>query len=67
MKRPKTPSRRPSPTKKYAVIKVKIPAPTRKQLDELKKLFKAKTVSTLGVSPTVAVTRQGTAMKRRRK
>lgn len=72
MKRTKTPSRRrktprsgPRPSKKYAIIKIGVPAPTRKQLDALRKLFKAKAVSTLGISPTTLITtRQWAAAKR---
>lgn len=61
----KQPSRRPkAPMKK--LVGVIVPDGTTKQLAKLKKIFKAKAISTLGVGPSAVISRQSLAKRRKR-
>ncbi len=65
MKRTKPAARR-KPATKYAIVGIEVPAPTRRQLAQLKKLFRAKAVATLGIAPTLVAQKQQYESKRRR-
>ncbi len=66
MKPRKPSSRRPRPSKKK-LIGVEVPEATPKQLAALKKVFKSKAVTSLGIEPSAVITRQQLAMKRKRR
>ena len=65
MKRAKPPTRPASSKRK--LVGVEVTGATPKQLASLKKIFKAKAVSTLGIPPSSVVTKQALARKRRRR
>ena len=63
MQRAKPRSRRPK-TSKRKLVGIEVPGATPKQLATLKKLFKAKAVTTLGIEPSAVITRQTLARRR---